>query len=76
MVGRPFKVTVTESLEELEKAVRHARTASQKERLTMLVCIKREEVRSRAELAHRINRDKATITRWIRATKMGGCPGY
>lgn len=75
MVGRPFKVTVTETLEQLEKAARQARTASQKERLNMLVWIKREEVSSRAELAQRSNRDKATITRWIRRYKDDGLSG-
>ncbi len=74
MIGRPFKVTVTESLEQLEKAVRQARTASQKERLNMLVWIKRGDVSSRAELAERSSRDKATITRWIRRYKDGGLP--
>ena len=31
MTGRPFQVTVTERREQLEKSLRHARSASQKE---------------------------------------------
>lgn len=72
MTGRPFRVTVTESLEQLEKSLRHARSASQTERLQMLVYLKQAEVSSRGELAQRCNRDKATITRWIRRYRQGG----
>lgn len=72
MTGRPFRVTVIESLEQLEKSLRHARSASQKERLQMLVWLKREEVNSRGELAERCQRDKATITRWISRYRQGG----
>ena len=72
MVGRPFEVPIPESLETLEQSLRQARTASQKERLLMLVWLKTKEVTSRAELASRCHRDKATITRWIRRYKDGG----
>ena len=72
MTGRPFRVTVTESLEHLEKSLRHARSASQKERLQMLVWLKKGEVKSRNELAQRCKRDNATITRWMRRYREGG----
>ena len=72
MVGRPFEVPIPDSLEYLEQSLRQARTASQKERLLMLVWLKTKEVTSRAELAARCHRDKATITRWIRRYKDGG----
>lgn len=72
MTGRPFRVVVTESLEQLEKSLRHARSASQKERLQMLVWLKQGEVNSRNELAQRCHRDKATITRWLRRYRDGG----
>jgi predicted HTH transcriptional regulator len=65
MTGRPFQVTVSESLEQLEKSLRHARSVSQKERIQMLVWLKQGEVSSRGELAERCQRDKATITRAI-----------
>jgi transposase len=72
MTGRPFQVTVTESLEQLEKSLRHARSVSQKERLQMLVWLKQGEVSSRGELAERCKRDKATITRWMSLYRQGG----
>lgn len=72
MTGRPFQVTVTESLEQLEKSLHHARSVSQKERLQMLVWLKQGEVRSRGELAERCQRDKATITRWLGCYRKGG----
>lgn len=72
MTGRPFQVTVSESLEQLEKSLHHARSVSQKERLQMLVWLKRKEVSSRGELAERCNRDKATITRWLSRYRQGG----
>ena len=72
MVGRPFEVPIPDSLEYLEQSVRQARTASQKERLLMLVWLKTKAVTSRDELAARCHRDKATITRWIRRYKDGG----
>lgn len=72
MTGRPFQVTVTESLNQLEKSLHHARTASQKERLQMLVWLKQGDVTSRSDLAARCKRDNATITRWITRYKQGG----
>ncbi|MEP0930636.1 helix-turn-helix domain-containing protein [Leptolyngbya sp. NM2-A1] len=72
MTGRPFQVTVTESLEQLEKSLHHARSVSQKERLQMLVWLKQGEVSNRSELAERCNRDKATITRWMSRYRQGG----
>lgn len=75
MAGRPFDVVVTESIEQLEKSLRYARSASQKERLQMLVWLKRGEVNSRNELAQRCHRDKATITRWLTRYRDGGLQG-
>ena len=72
MPGRPFRVSVTESLEQLEKSLHHARSASQKERLQMLVWLKQGEVSSRFALAVRCKRDKATITRWLARYRQGG----
>jgi transposase len=72
MPGRPFQVTVTESLEQLEKSLHKARTVSQKERLQMLVWLKQGEVSNRFDLAARCARDKATITRWLTRYKQGG----
>ncbi len=72
MPGRPFQVTVTESLAQLEKSLHNARTASQKERLQMLVWLKQGALSNRFDLAVRCGRDKATITRWLARYKQGG----
>ena len=72
-LGRSFKVEISESLEELSKALKYAKSASSKERLQMLYWLKSGQVTSRRSLAERMGRDKATITRWLRKYKDGGC---
>lgn len=69
---RPFQIEIAESQEELEKALKHAATASSKERLQMLYWLKSGQVSSRQGLAERLKRDQATITRWLRKYKNGG----
>ncbi len=76
MRGRPFRVTVTESLAQLEKSLQKARTVSQKERLEMLVWLKQGVVNSRKELAARCNRNTATINRWLVRYKQGGLSAF
>lgn len=76
MRGRPFRVTVTESLEQLEKSLQKARTVSQKERLEMLVWLKQGVVNSRKELAARCNRNTSTINRWLVRYKQGGLSAF
>ncbi|GAC1448357.1 MAG: hypothetical protein NVS2B14_17320 [Chamaesiphon sp.] len=71
-MARPFEVEVIESEAQLEKAVKHAATGSQKERLQMLYWLKQGQVNSRQGLAQRLGRDQATITRWLRKYKDGG----
>lgn len=72
MPGRPFRVPVHESLEQLEKTLQKARTVSQKERVQMLVWLKQGEVGSRGELAARCNRNPSTINRWLACYGKGG----
>jgi len=66
---RPFQIEISESQQELEKALKHATTASSKERLQMLYWLKSGQVNSRqvAELG----RNQATITRWLKKYKDG-----
>lgn len=71
-MARPFEVEIVESPKQLEKALQHARTASNKERLQMLYWLKSGQVGSRQELAQRLGRDNATITRWVRKYKDAG----
>ena len=72
-MSRPFQIEISESLEELEKALKYATSASSKERLQMLYWLKSGQVSSRQALAERLGRDEATITRWLRKYKDGGC---
>lgn len=72
VMTRPFQIEILESLEELELALKHATTASSKERLQMLYLLKSGQVTSRQGLAELIGRDQATITRWVRKYKDGG----
>ncbi len=65
-MSRPFQIEISESQEELEKALKHAITASSKERLQMLYWLKSGQLSSRRSLAERLGRDQATITRWVR----------
>ena len=71
-MGMRLEVEIKESQEELEKALKHATTASRKERLQMLYLLKSGQVSSRRSLAELIGRDQATITRWLRKYKDGG----
>ena len=74
-MSRPFQIEISESQEELEKALRHATAASSKERLQMLYWLKSGQVSSRRSLAERLGRDEATITRWVRKYKDQGRRG-
>ncbi|MDM9584933.1 helix-turn-helix domain-containing protein [Nostoc sp. GT001] len=74
-MSRPFQVEISESQKELEKALKHATTASSKERLQMLYWLKSGQVSSRRTLAERLGRDEATITRWVRKYKDEGKRG-
>lgn len=71
-IGRPLEVEIAESELELEAAIKGALTASSKERLQMLYWLKTGQVKSRQEIAQRLVRDEATITRWVRKYKDGG----
>lgn len=72
---RPFQIEIHESQQELEKALKHATTASSKERLQMLYWLQSGQVSSRQALAELLGRDKATITRWLKKYKDGGRSG-
>lgn len=74
-MARPFKIEIHESQQELEKALKHATTASSKERLQMLYWLQSGQVTSRQALAELLGRDQATITRWLKKYKDGGRSG-
>lgn len=72
VMGRPLKIAIAESEDRLKKCLQGARTASQKERLQMLYWLKSEQIHRRDELARRLGRDKATVTRWLSKYRQGG----
>lgn len=74
-MARPFQVEIAESQAELKKALKHAVSASDKERLQMLYWLKSGQLSSRDRLAESLGRDKATITRWLRKYKDEGLAG-
>ncbi|MGI2906901.1 helix-turn-helix domain-containing protein [Tolypothrix sp. VBCCA 56010] len=74
-MGLRLQVEIKESLEELEKAVKYATTASCKERLQMLYWLKSGQVTSRQAIAKRLGRDEATVTRWLKKYKDKGRSG-
>lgn len=71
MAGR-MKLEIAESTKYLEKSLKHARTAAQKERLQMLWWVKSGQINQHQELATRTGRDPSTITRWLQKYRRGG----
>ncbi len=71
-MSRPLRIVIEESAEALEKQLKHARTASQKERLQMLWWLKSEQVTEHQQLATGLGRDPSTITRWLQKYRQGG----
>jgi transposase len=71
-MSRSLKITIEESAEFLEKQLKNTRTGSQKERIQVLWWLKTGQVQEHQELAHRLGRDKSTITRWLQKYRRGG----
>jgi len=69
---RSLKIEIKESTQQLEKQVKTARTAGQKERLQMLWWLKSGQVRQHQQLAERLGRDSSTVTRWLQRYRQGG----
>lgn len=71
-MARSLKLVIEESVEFLEKQLKQARTARQKERIQVLWWLKTGQVRQHQELAYRLGRDTSTITRWLQKYRRGG----
>ncbi len=71
-MARPFKLEIKESVEDLEKSLRNARTASQSQKLLLLWWLKSEQVSQHQELSQRLGRNPSTITRWLQQYRQGG----
>jgi transposase len=72
LMARQLKIEIAENLEYLEKSLRYAKTASQKERLQMLWWLKSGQVTQHQELAKRLGRNPSTVTRWLQQYRSGG----
>lgn len=69
---RQLKLEIHESVEYLEKSLKHARTASQVEKLLMLWWLKSGQVSQHQQLSQRLGRDGSTITLWLQKYRQGG----
>lgn len=71
-MARRLQIVIAKSSDSLEKQLKHARTASQKERLQMLWWLKIGQVSKHQVLAQRLGRDPSTVTRWLQKYRHGG----
>jgi putative transposase len=70
-----FKVEITESLDILKHLLKSQTTAQGKERLQMLYWLKSGQLKTRQDLAHRLDRDESTIYRWLQRYRQRGLDG-
>lgn len=71
-MARYLKLEITETAEYLEKSLKNAKSASQKERLQMLWWLKTGQVRQHHQLSQLLGRSPASITRWLQQYRQGG----
>jgi transposase len=71
-MARRLKLEITETAEYLEKSLKRARSAPQKERLQMLWWLKTGVVSEHQELSKQLGRSPACITRWLSQYRGGG----
>lgn len=71
-MARPLKLEVRESAEYLLKSLRHAKSATQAERLRVLWWYKSGQVIEHKEFSQRLGRSPSTITRWLKRYREGG----
>jgi transposase len=69
---RRLNIEIQESSSQLEKQLKTARTARQKERIQMLWWLKTGQVTEHRQLAERLGRDPSTVTRWLQSYRQGG----
>jgi len=73
-MARRLVLEIAESAEYLEKSLKQAKSASQKERLQMLWWLKTGQLTQHQQLSERLGRSPATITRWLNQYRQGGLP--
>jgi putative transposase len=67
-----FNIHIAESLDTLKQLLKIQTTAQGKERLQMLYWLKSGQLKTRQDLAHRLDRDESTIYRWLQKYHQGG----
>lgn len=73
-MARRLKLEIAQSAEYLEKSLKQAKSAAQKERLQMLWWLKTGQVSQHQELSQRLGRSPACVTRWLSEYRQGGLP--
>ena len=71
-MARRLVLEIAESAEYLEKSLKQAKSAAQKERLQMLWWLKTGQVTQHQQLSQRLGRSPASITRWLHKYRQGG----
>lgn len=71
-MARRLVLEIVERAEYLEKSLKQAKSAAQKERLQMLWWLKTGQVTEHQKLSQRLGRSPASITRWLQKYRQGG----
>lgn len=71
-MGRPLRIEIHESLEELAEQLRQTQSVYERERLQLLYWLKQNPGRSRNELAQLLGVSIPTVTRWLARYRQGG----
>jgi transposase len=71
-MARRLKLEIAQTAEYLEKSLKQAKSAAQKERLLLLWWLKTGQVSEHQELSKRLGRSPACITRWLSKYRHGG----
>jgi transposase len=74
-MANQFKVEIAESLDILRQRLKTQTTAQGKERLQMLYWLKSGQLKTRQELASRLDRAESTIYRWLQNYHQQGLEG-
>ncbi|NEQ24532.1 MAG: hypothetical protein F6K28_36585 [Microcoleus sp. SIO2G3] len=71
-MARRLVLEIAQSVEYLEKSLKQAKSAAQKERLQMLWWLKTGQVSQHQHLSERLGRSPASMTRWLQKYRQGG----
>lgn len=71
-MARRLQIVILEDAQTLERQLKNSRTASQKKRLQMVWWLQTGQVTQHQELAQRLGRHPATLSRWLHKYRQGG----